>query len=99
MSKWPSVCMKFLKKNGEPATSTNSGRCFSAKPKVRGEQRDGRPDQRALDEAEMIVGQQMDVGDVGRQRDLVQENPDHDGDVDGKHQPPGVLPRAKAHAW
>ena len=28
MSKWPSVCMKFFRKNGEPAMKTNSGRCL-----------------------------------------------------------------------
>ena len=34
MSKWPSVCMKFFRKNGEPAMKTNSGRVFSSKPKT-----------------------------------------------------------------
>ena len=41
-----------------------------------GEQRHDRADQRALGEAEMIVDQQMDVGNVRRQRELVEENPD-----------------------
>ena len=41
----------------------------------------------------MIVDQEMDVGDVGRQRDLVQEHPDQHGGIDGEHQAPGVLPR------
>ena len=53
---------------------------------------DDRADQRALGEAEMIVDQQMDVGDVRRQRDLVEENPDDDGGIDGKHQAPGIFP-------
>ena len=35
MSKCPSVCIKFFRKNGEPAMNTNSGRCFSSKPNVR----------------------------------------------------------------
>ena len=52
----------------------------------------------ALDETEMIVDQKMNVGDEGRQRDLVQENPDHHGDVDGKHQSPGVLQGAPIHS-
>ena len=34
MSKWPRLCRKFLKKNGEPAISTKSGRCSSSSPKV-----------------------------------------------------------------
>ncbi len=57
-----------------------------------GEQRNDRADQRAFGEAEMIIGQQMDVGDVRRQRDLVEENPDYYGDIDDQHQAPGVLP-------
>src|SRR6202035_3298396 len=40
-----------------------------------------RADQRALGEAEMIVDQKMDVGDVGRQRDLVDKHPDNNGDI------------------
>src|SRR4051794_29266642 len=46
------------------------------------EQPDSGADQRALGEAEMIVDEEMDVGDVRRQRDLVQENPDQNGNVD-----------------
>ena len=56
------------------------------------EQRHHRADQRALGEAEMIIDQQMDVGNVGRQRDLVEKHPDQHGDVDGEHQAPGVFP-------
>jgi hypothetical protein len=31
----------------------------------------------------MIVDQEMDVGDIRRQRDLVQEDPGDDGGIDG----------------
>src|SRR5579863_3138640 len=34
ISKCPSVCMKFFRKNGEPAINTNNGVCASSKPKV-----------------------------------------------------------------
>jgi hypothetical protein len=46
----------------------------------------------------------MDVGDVGRQRDLVEKDPDHDGDIDGKHQAPfffmkeRTLPHTQIHS-
>src|SRR6185503_1473268 len=40
---------------------------------LRSEQRDDCADQRALDEAEMIVDQEMDVGNEGPQGNLVQE--------------------------
>jgi hypothetical protein len=48
----------------------------------RGEQRHDRADQRTFGEAEMIIGQQMDVGDERRQRDLVNENSDQDSRID-----------------
>jgi hypothetical protein len=52
----------------------------------------------ALGESEMIIDQEMDVGDVGRQRDLVEEHPDQNGGVDGKHQAPGVFPHTQIHS-
>ena len=55
-------------------------------------------DQRALGEAEMVVDQKMDVGDVRRSRDLVQKHPDHDRDIDGKHQAPGLFPQTQLHS-
>ena len=55
-------------------------------------------DQRALGKAEMIIDQKVDVGDIGFARDLVEENPDQDGDVDGKHQAPGVFPHTQNHS-
>ena len=57
-----------------------------------------RADQRALGETEMIIDQQMDVGDVGLARDLVEKNPDQNGDVDGQHQAPGVFPHTQIHS-
>src|SRR5450631_3928951 len=61
-------------------------------------QRNDRPDQRALGKAEMIIDQQVDVGNVGLARDLVEKNPDQNRDVDGQHQPPGVFPHAQNHS-
>ena len=61
------------------------------------EQPDRRSDQRPLGEAEMIVDQQVDIGNVRRQRDLVEEDSDEDGDVDGQHQSPGVFPPTQIH--
>src|SRR5258706_9833648 len=108
MSKCPSVCMKFFRKNGEPVMNTNSGMCSSSKPKVRlnssmkrpsvisqtappsaNTSHTGTPEKNsdtiapinALGKAEMIIDQQVDVGDVGLARDLVEENPDQNGDV------------------
>jgi hypothetical protein len=46
-----------------------------------GKQRDHRADQRALGEAEMIIDQEVDVGDAGRQRDLVEEHSDQNGGI------------------
>jgi hypothetical protein len=60
-------------------------------------QRDHRTDQCALGEAELIVDQKMGVGNVGRQADLVQENPNDNQRVDDEHQPPGVLQRPQIH--
>src|ERR1700688_2989138 len=54
-------------------------------------------DQRALGEAEMIVDHEVDVGDVGFAGDLVEKNPDHNGDVDGEHQAPGIFPHTQIH--
>src|SRR5258707_12513527 len=55
-------------------------------------------DQRALGETEMIVDQEVDVGDVGFAGDLAEKNPDHDGDVDGEHQAPGGFPHTQIHS-
>jgi hypothetical protein len=46
----------------------------------------------------MIIDQEMDVGDVGLARDFVEKNPDQDGNIDGKHQPPGVFPHTQIHS-
>jgi hypothetical protein len=46
----------------------------------------------------MIIDQKVDVGDVGFARNLVEENPDQDGDVDGKQQAPGVFPHTQNHS-
>ena len=62
------------------------------------EQRHDGADQRALGEAEMIVDQQVNVGDVGLARQLVEEDADEYGGVDGKHQPPGVFPHTQIHS-
>ena len=61
-------------------------------------QRHDRADQRALGKAEMIIDQEVDVGDVGSQRDLVEKHPDQHGDIDGKHQAPGVFPHTQIHS-
>src|ERR1019366_1988735 len=38
------------------------------------------------------VDQEMNVGDVGWKPDLVEKNSRYNGDIDGKHQAPGVSP-------
>src|SRR5580692_8252983 len=40
----------------------------------------------------------MDVGNVGRQRDLIEKNPCYHGTIDGKHQAPAVLEHAEIHS-
>src|SRR5882672_7649397 len=90
MSKWPSVCMKFFRKNGEPAMKTKSGQCFSSRLNVLRNRWTNRP-------AEMIINQEMDVGDERRQRDLVQEHPQDDSGIDGQHQAPGIFPHPEVH--
>src|SRR5438105_1747276 len=45
----------------------------------------------------MVVDEKMDVGDEGRQRDLVQEDADENRGIDGQHQPPGILPEPRIH--
>ncbi|MEY9453734.1 G3E family GTPase [Bradyrhizobium ottawaense] len=62
------------------------------------EQRDGGTDQRALDEAEMVVDQEMDVGDVRRQLDLVNEHADDDRRVDREQESPGIVLDRSDHA-
>jgi hypothetical protein len=64
----------------------------------RGEQRYHRADQRTLGEAEMIVDQKMNVGNVGFARDLEEKYPGENGDVDGQHQAPGVFPHRQNHS-
>src|ERR1700739_3441425 len=61
-------------------------------------QRHDGADQRALGEAEMIVHQQMATGNVGFAGYLVEKNPDHDGDIDGEHQAPGIFPNTQSHS-
>ena len=46
----------------------------------------------------MIVDQEMDVGDVGLARQLVEKDADQHGDVDREHQPPGVFPQTQIHS-
>jgi hypothetical protein len=45
----------------------------------------------------MIIHQKMDVGDIGLAGDL-EKNPDDDGDIDGKHQAPGVFSQTQIHS-
>src|ERR1700761_4618238 len=61
-------------------------------------QRHDGADQCAFGEAEMIVHQQMDIGNVGFAGDLVEKNPDDDGDIDGEHQAPGIFPHTQIHS-
>ena len=61
-------------------------------------QRNDGADQCALGKAEMIIDQQMDVGDIGFAGDLVEKNPDQNSDVDGKHQAPGIFPHTQIHS-
>ena len=46
----------------------------------------------------MIIDQQVDIGNVGLQGDLVEKNPDQDGDIDGKHQTPGAFQHTQIHS-
>src|SRR5258708_4634469 len=46
----------------------------------------------------MIIDQQVDIGDIGLAADLVEEIPDQNGDVDGKHRAPGVFPHTQIHS-
>src|SRR5580704_19784943 len=63
-----------------------------------GEQSYDRPDQRALGEAEMIVDEEVDVGNVRWKPDLVEKYPDENRRVDGEHQPPGVFSQTQIHS-
>src|SRR5579863_8505635 len=62
-------------------------------------ERNSRADQPAFDEPEMVINEKMDVGDVRRQQDLMNEHPGNHRGVDGKHQTPRVLPDEPIHSW